>query len=363
MNAKRFLLLVLLLVVLGAGVALGVFAGPHLMPAETKTPAPQAQAAAPTPRVVTASFGRVDLERGTSLLSPAQPGRVVEVLVKENAKVEAGQPLIRLDNRAATAQVDAARAAVLAAEVQLAVAKKAPDRHQVRLAAQQAAVQAAQSRLDAGRQLLTSKQQQVREGLINQREVPLAEDQVKELTALKQVESNRLSELEMNEPAQEVRRAEADLSRATAQLRLAQEALDQCTLRAPGAGTVIRLMVTPGEVIGGVPRQQVVLFAPDEPWIIRAEVEQEFASKVAVGQAVEMHDEVGPDNTFTGKVTRLSSWYLQRRETVRDPTRYSDANTLECIITPDPGHPQLRLGQRLSVLFLPITPPSKKEKP
>jgi multidrug resistance efflux pump len=346
MYAKLRLLVVL--VAMAACVAVGVFAGPALKQA-VDPPTP------PVAKTLTgASFGRVDLEQGCSLLSPLQPGVVVEVKARENASVKAGDTLVRLEDKTAKARVDAAMAAVEAAKTRVTLARQAPERHRLRLETQKAAVQAAESRLSAAKQVRDVKREQLKSSLINQSEVAVAEDQVKELIALKTVEANRLTELETTSPDQEVRAAEADLSSAEAQLRVAEEALEHCTMKAPRDGTVVRVQATPGEVIGGMPRQQVVVFAAAaEPWVIRAEVEQEFAPEIKVGQPAEVQDEVNPEIRFFGKVKRLSPWYLQRRESLRDPTRYSDATTVECIIAPDDKDlsKRMRLGQRVRVLF------------
>src|SRR5687768_9908769 len=46
-------------------------------------------------------FGHVDVEYGIQSLNPLQPGRVVEVAVREYALVQAGEVLLRLDDRQA----------------------------------------------------------------------------------------------------------------------------------------------------------------------------------------------------------------------------------------------------------------------
>ena len=62
--------------------------------------------------------GRIE-PRQEAALSFTIPGRVAEVLVAEGDRVAAGTPLIRLDNREATAQVASARAALAQAEADL----------------------------------------------------------------------------------------------------------------------------------------------------------------------------------------------------------------------------------------------------
>jgi predicted acyl esterase len=97
-----------------------------------------------------------------------------------------------------------------------------------------------------------------------------------------------------------------------------------------------------------------VIFAADEPRVIRAEVEQEFAAGVAVGRKVQVQDDVDARVVFAGTVQRVSDWFLQRRTVFQEPTRYNDARTVECVIALEPEHPPLRIGQRVRVLIQPV---------
>lgn len=298
-------------------------------------------------------FGYVDLEHGTTSLYPLQPGRVAEVLVHENDRVEAGTPLLALEDGAARSRVDEARAAVAAAQQQLAHARKQPQRHQVRLAMQQAAIEAVDKRLSAARHLFDRKKELEKSTLLNPKEVAAAADEIKELQALREVETQKLAELKLTDPLVDVQRAEAETALMEAKLRQAEQALAECTLKAPRAGTVARILVTPGEVLGMPPRQPALIFAAQEPRIVRAEIEQEFAGQVAVGQTVRLQDDTNASLTCSGRVTRISDWYLQRRTVFQEPVRYNDTRTIECIIALDRNHPPLRIGQRVRVMFGP----------
>jgi hypothetical protein len=109
-------------------------------------------------------------------------------------------------------------------------------------------------------------------------------------------------------------------------------------------------MAQPGEVLGLQSRNPALLFLPDEARIVRAEVEQEFAPHVALGQRAEVSDDAsGEGPTWTGRVTRLSDWFAPRRVSLPDTSQPSDVRTLECLIRIDPGLPQPRIGQRVRV--------------
>jgi hypothetical protein len=92
-----------------------------------------------------------------------------------------------------------------------------------------------------------------------------------------------------------------------------------------------------------------VLFCPKGERLIRAEVEQEFAGQVTVGQTALVEDDTGTGATWTGKVLRVSDWFTHRRSILQEPLQFNDVRTLECLIAVAHGQPPLRIGQRVRV--------------
>ena len=122
----------------------------------------------------------------------------------------------------------------------------------------------------------------------------------------------------------------------------------------------MRLQVGVGEWLGSVPKQSAVQFLPAGPRIVRAEVEQEFANRVSVGQAAEVHDDSKAGPTWRGKVARMSDWYTHRRSIVQEPLQFNDVRTLECIIQLD-AHAQMpKIGQRVRVLLGSLASPKQE---
>jgi multidrug efflux pump subunit AcrA (membrane-fusion protein) len=206
------------------------------------------------PRAV-ACFGHVDVEPGIASLYPVRPGRVEMLLVRENEAVKKGTVLLRLDRTPAEGLVRQARAARNAAEAQLAMARKLIDRQRIREAEQRAVIDAVRSRLNAGKWVLAMKEESRRKDLINGKLVATARAQCDELKAALRGEEAKLQELRLNDPTLDVRRAEAELAAKQAELDRAEWALAEYDLKAPGDGTVLRLLVNPGDVLGPQPRQ------------------------------------------------------------------------------------------------------------
>ena len=137
-------------------------------------------------------------------------------------------------------------------------------------------------------------------------------------------------------------------------LREARLAVEECHLRAPRPGTVLRILVGPGDVIGIQPGQPALLFAADGPQVVRATVEQEFAHRIQQGAPALVRDEADPTARWRGRVGRIASWYSQRRTVLHDPSQLSDVRTLECEILLEREQPALRLGQSVRVSIGPV---------
>lgn len=292
-------------------------------------------------------FGHVDVEGGVVALLPSQPGRVLQIEARENQAVPAGGVLLRLDDGPATLRAEEAEAALRVVQAQLEDARQLPDRHQAKLGQQRAAVQAAQFRLSSGRIQLERKRELHKLNQLNEQEVASAGELIRELEAIEQAEKDRLRELELSDSYTTVRRLEGEVAVAQARLAQARRAVEDCVLRAPQDGCVLRLQVGVGDLVAptGSP---ALLFCPSKPRIIRAEVSQEFAANVRPGASCLVVDDYdASDITWRGQVVRVSDWYSQRRSLWPDPTQRQDVRTLECLVQLEPGHPPLRIGQRM----------------
>ncbi|HWG45994.1 MAG TPA: biotin/lipoyl-binding protein [Gemmataceae bacterium] len=298
-----------------------------------------------------ACFGHVDVKHGIASLSPSQPGRVVEVLAEENERVKAGTLLLRLDDTVPRLRIQEVEADLAVSRLQLAQARKLPQQHQARLAQMQAGIEAVQNRLAAARHERDRKIDLHAKDLLPQAELDIVGDQVKEAEALLRAEMEKQAELQLHEPAADLRRAEENVRASEARLHQALEALKECGLRAPSDGKVLRVLVGPGEMLGAQAKQPALLFCPDGARFIRAEVEQEFAHRVQVGEPATIRDESDDPCVWRGRVSLLSDWFTQRRSVLQEPLQLNDVRTLECRILLEPGQPPLRIGQRVRVLI------------
>jgi HlyD family secretion protein len=298
---------------------------------------------------VVVCFGQVDLEHGVTALYPLQPGRVVKVLVREGQTVDAGTILIQLEDGVAKSRVAEAQAALDEAKLRLDQAHQLPQQHQSRIAQQKDAVEAMRRRLSAARHQFDRQKKLVEKQLVDANDLAVSEDHVRELEAMLRGEEKRLADLNRQNPADDEKRAEKEVALMTARREQAQIGLEECALKAPRRGSVLRLLVGPGDVLSSQPKQPAIQFAIEEPQIVRAEVEQEFVGRVAVGQPVVVEDESNTERAWRGKVARVSNWVTQRRSVMHEPMQFTDVRTVETVVTLDSGQPPLRIGQRVRV--------------
>jgi multidrug resistance efflux pump len=297
-----------------------------------------------------ACFGHVDVEDGITSLYPSQPGRVERVNVKEGQEVKAGAVLLSLDRRLGEYVVQQARADVEAAQIQHEQARKLVEQQPIKEAEQQAVIDAVKQRLRAA-ETGVARKEELRSLLTNDKELEAARAQRDEVLAILRGEEEKLKELKLNDPQQMVKRARAEWAAKQARLDQALFALSECDLKAPREGTVLRVFVSPGDMLGSQPTRPAILFCPKGPRVIRAEVEQEFAGRVAVRQTATIQDDARASATWRGKVIRLSDWYTQRRSILQEPLQHNDVRTLECLIEVEPTQTPLRIGQRVRVLL------------
>lgn len=297
-------------------------------------------------------FGYVDVEPGLTRLSVARSGKVIAVPVREGQKVEAGAVLLRLDDEPARQLVRQAKAELAEARKQWEEARRLPDHQRARLAGQRALVEAARSRRDAAQHQHERLRRMLDHELCMKEEVGAVAGEVRALEASVRAEMERLADLEAIDPMLPAARAEALVESKQARLEQAEHALRECTLKAPAAGTVLRVLTAPGEVLAEKAAQPAFYFCPDRPRIVRAEITQEKAARLASGQSVVLEDDGDPSLHWRGKVRRVSDWYTHRRSIMQDPLEAQDVRTVECILEPESA-PHLRIGQKLRVTIEP----------
>jgi multidrug resistance efflux pump len=298
-------------------------------------------------------IGHVDVPDGVSFPYPAAPGRVVEVKAREGQAVKAGDVLFRVDDRAPRDDFDRAENAVGAAKVGIDKAANARKKHEQMVLAQEQAIDAANLTVKTAQIVVNKKRSLLKSNNTLPEDVTAAENDLDKARAGVKAEEAKLAALKLavNDIAFEERLATSDVADKQKLLAKAQLALDECDVKAPADGTVLRLDVRQGDLLGAQPKSPPLIFCPAGQRIVRAEVEQEWADRVQEGQVASIEDDTGNGSgpKWAGKVVRVGDWMAHRRSILPDPSQFHDIRTLECVIALDPNQPPLRIGQRVRV--------------
>jgi multidrug resistance efflux pump len=300
--------------------------------------------------------GYWDLETGVTHLYPLHPGRVVEVFKTEGDEAREGEPLFRLDDQLPRKDWERAKNAVEAAEVQLKRAKDAVRVYHVKYDAevkvQKETIAAKKGKADAARAKAAQAKRLADGGNASEEDATAAEKAVLALDAEVRAEEAKLKGMEaLKEPVDlnlQVDAAERALAGAKLDESKAKIAVDECVVKAPKKGQVLRSFVRVGESLGPNPTTPAMEYACEGKRIVRAEIEQEFDDGIHVGQTAMVQDDTRASTVYNGTVIRVSPWQARKRDRVPEPLVFNDVRTLEVLIELD-GQPPLKIGQRMRV--------------
>jgi multidrug resistance efflux pump len=311
-----------------------------------------------------ACTGRVDTATRTISLEPEVAGKVIKVHVEENApnnKVTKGAKILDIDPRLYKIKVEEAQRAVDAAKVEVDRAELEKEMFPEQLLARKELLAMAAARVLQAEKSADGIREQQKEALkaktppsaISQLQLDAAVAVVNGVKAQEKVEKKQVEIYEKSGiklVEQGVSAATAKLKAASAALDEANRALEECTLKAPADGTILQLNVAEGGVVSPMSPVPYVVFAPAGPFVVRADLEQEFVYRVKPGMPVELRDEARSNSPlWTGKVVTVSEYIARKRSILLDPGEMNDVRTAECVIAIDPSNELLRIGQRMRV--------------
>jgi multidrug resistance efflux pump len=301
------------------------------------------------------AFAYVDVEPGITRVYPLQPGRV-EWVAAEGTFVKKGEELLRLESKVSKLEVAKAEIAVKDAKTQLAEAELLTKKHEKEVAIREAGIKALKAEKLSAEHQSAKVKSLFDKDLASESDKKAAEEQVKKVVALIDAEEKKLEmlkELGPEENKAKIERASLNVLLKSDLLQQAKLALQEFTVLAPVNGSVLRVHTSVGESLGTNPKAPALEFCPDLPRILRAEVLQEWANNLKIGQEVLIEDDTSYSTQWKGKVARISDWYSNKRSIIQEPFQFNDVRTLECIIqvTEEPQGKKLKIGQRMRVMI------------
>lgn len=217
--------------------------------------------------------------RRSADLSAEAAGRVVEILKREGERVQAGDPLLRLDDRTARALERLSKQELRAA--------------QARVKEAQAAFRDAREEFERLHRVREKKPEAVADA---------------EYDRAVRAKERAAAALEALQAALDVQRE---------RVRQAEIQVDQLTLRAPFSGVIAERFIEVGE--WAVPGKPLLRLLDPDRLYIRAELDEVDIGEVRQGAEVRIRLDPFRDRTFEGEITRVAPYVseaLQENRTV-----------------------------------------------
>ena len=332
-----------LILLLGLAGAAGYFAYDRL-----KGPAPVEDVVLEAKDYIVAAPGRVEPKSGEIRLGATYLGRVEEVLVSVDDKVEEGELLLRLDDAEARAKLASAETEAEALREDREKDFRA-GREDVRKA--EDAIYSAERAVTGARIELDYAISAKRNGTGSEAAVADARRRLKD--ANDRLERERIAYVKAqskpNLPAPS--RAESGVSQARAEVRMAEALLDKTRIRAPSAGTILEVNTKAGEVVAPSPEVPLVVLGDMSVVRVKAEVDEGDVDKIKLNQAAYVKSISRGDEKFAGKVTNIAPTLGSPKIGPRGPLRPTDVEVMQVTIELEGTAAALKPGMRVDAFF------------
>ena len=318
-----------------------------------------------------AASGIIEPESRSIAVSPFISGVVTHVYVVWNQQVVQGQKLFQLDTRQAQAQVALARAGVLTAQAQLAQAQanlaklESPPRAVDRLA-YLAALQAAQATYTNDQQRWQRIQPVIGTSAISVDDV--ADRRFAWLTAKAQLAQARANLAQFNAGTwsrditiakTQVLAARATIAGNDAQLKQAMVNLDLLTVRAPIAGTILRINIRPGQFadtaavdnITDNPQLAALILGDIRHLNVRLQIDQEDASSFNPAARAMCFVRGMTRTPIPLTFVRIEPFVVPKQNLTGAPTEQVETRVLQVVYRMGPAPFPLYVGQQVDAFI------------
>jgi HlyD family secretion protein len=296
--------------------------------------------------------GRVEPSSEDIKIGSELSGRLKLVNVEEGDAIHRGQVLAELENADYRAQVESARANVVAKE---AVLRKVVNgaRHQERDAAW-SSVNEAKAVLENSKLELNRRQELFSAGVVSREELDryAREADVAQAKYDNSVQQHALVDDHAREEDRSL--AEADLKLAQGQLEEAQARYEKTFIRSPIDGSVLRKHHRSGESVSNsstVP-DPILTIGDRKTLRVRVDVDETDVSKVNVGQKAYVTADAFRGQKFWGHVVRVGQQLGPKNVRTDEPTEKVDTKILETLVELDAGS-RLPDGLRVDAFIVP----------
>jgi membrane fusion protein (multidrug efflux system) len=245
------------------------------------------------------------IEGNVTFISPRVSGPVVRLLIDDNQRVKAGDPLLEIDDRDYQTQMAQARANLVSAKDRVLQAKAQITVDQAKADQQQAFVAGAQAvadRAEADR----VRYQSVESNAVSRSQFDLAQTQATSASANVEVarDQAKAAAAQVDLDRAELDTATSQVGQAEASLRQAELNLSYTKVLAPGDGRVTHRTVQQGAYVEV--GQALLAIVPDNVWVV-ANFKETQLRHIRPGQPVNIRVDAYPQHKFKARVDSLQA--------------------------------------------------------
>jgi HlyD family secretion protein len=289
--------------------------------------------------------GRIEPVSGQIKLNAPVMGVIDKVLVSANDSVSAGEPLVRLNDAEARAQL-------ASAEAQAAMRQRARDNESTpsgagpRRRAEDAVADSEDSVFEL-RGLFDKASMEKRAGRTDA-DIDAARAALTRAQERLAQQTNELRRIVADAPLPTV--TEGQFNAARAELQGARATLEKLTIRAPMNGTILQMTARRGELAAPSGPQPLVLLGDLSALRVRAEVDERDIEKIKAGQAAVVRAAAFRGRDFAGKVSFVAQLVQPGRNSTVSQRSLTDIDVVEVLVDlSEPG--PLVAGMKVDVYF------------
>ncbi len=332
-----------------AALAMLIFAVYHVVRAQQTPPPlqpPVMPARSPFGKGVAGS-GLVEAQTENISVGTHLPGIVTEVYAKVGMKVNKGDKLFRLDDRALKAEWKVRKAALDAAVAQLRKLEQMPRPEEVpameaRVAEMRANFADQQDQANRARRLQATRAIGEEERNRREQAANMAREQLRKAEA-------DLALLKAGAWKPDLEVARASVEQARAMLQATETELERLQVHALVEGEVLQVNVRPGEFVSAQSGQALVVLGNVTCLHVRVDIDEHDIPRFSPQAKAKAMLRGDPRQEFDLKLVRIEPFVIPKRSLTGDNTERVDTRVLQVIYALESSSQRLFVGQQLDV--------------
>jgi multidrug resistance efflux pump len=295
--------------------------------------------------------GVVEAKSENIFIGTNLPGVVEEVFVKVDDTVKPGQPLFRLDDRQARADLKAAEARLAVADAQLQRLRNAPRPEDIPPA--QAFVEESVSKLEDADVAWQRAQQLLKRGSISQSDYDRDRYAYSTAKAVHARAIAELAKLKAGSWDREIAVAQAEVASAKATMEGARVNLERHTVNALVPAQVLQVNVRPGQYAGQLNNTTLLVLGDTGTLHVRADIDEQDLDRFVRGSKAFAYLRGRSEPVFELTPYRVEPYVIPKRNLTGENSERIDTRVLQ-VIYALPGsvkRGELYVGQQMDVFI------------